>query len=206
MCIRDRFKDNRDGYVLVVCGDTPLLCRETIEGLVRACRDHDGAAAVLTAIMDNPFGYGRVLRDAKGHMISIVEQKDGTPDQLAVHEINTGTYVFKTGALLDSLEKVDNKNAQGEYYLTDVFEILIKAGRKVIPVAAEDASETMGVNSRIQLAEADRILRIRKAEDLMAAGVTVTDPYSTYIEQDVEVGQDTVILPGTMLQLSLIHI
>lgn len=194
------FKDNRDGYVLVVCGDTPLLRRETIEGLVCACRDHDGAAAVLTAIMDNPFGYGRVLRDAKGHMISIVEQKDGTPDQLAVHEINTGTYVFKTGALLDSLEKVDNKNAQGEYYLTDVFEILIKAGRKVIPVAAEDASETMGVNSRIQLAEADRILRIRKAEDLMAAGVTVTDPYSTYIEQDVEVGQDTVILPGTMLQ------
>ena len=107
------FKDNRDGYVLVVCGDTPLLRRETIEGLVCACRDHDGAAAVLTAIMDNPFGYGRVLRDAKGHMISIVEQKDGTPDQLAVHEINTGTYVFKTGALLDSLEKVDNKNAQG---------------------------------------------------------------------------------------------
>ncbi len=194
------FKDNRDGYVLVVCGDTPLLRRETIEGLVCACRDHDGAAAVLTAIMDNPFGYGRVLRDAKGHMISIVEQKDGTPDQLAVHEINTGTYVFKTGALLDSLEKVDNKNAQGEYYLTDVFEILIKAGRKVIPVAAEDASETMGVNSRIQLAEADRILRIRKAEDLMVAGVTITDPYSTYIEQDVEVGQDTVILPGTMLQ------
>lgn len=194
------FKDNRDGYVLVVCGDTPLLRRETIEGLVCACRGHDGAAAVLTAIMDNPFGYGRVLRDAKGHMISIVEQKDGTPDQLAVHEINTGTYVFKTGALLDSLEKVDNKNAQGEYYLTDVFEILIKAGRKVIPVAAEDASETMGVNSRIQLAEADRILRIRKAEDLMAAGVTITDPYSTYIEQDVEVGQDTVILPGTMLQ------
>ena len=149
--------------------------------------------------MDNPFGYGRVLR-VKGHMISIVEQKTVRRISWLSMKSIQGRYVFKTGALLDSLEKVDNKNAQGEYYLTDVFEILIKAGRKVIPVAAEDASETMGVNSRIQLAEADRILRIRKAEDLMAAGVTITDPYSTYIEQDVEVGQDTVILPGTMLQ------
>lgn len=194
------FKENRDGYVLVVCGDTPLLRRETMEGLANACKNNDGAAAILTAVMENPFGYGRVLRDAEGHMTSIVEEKDGTPEQLAVHEINTGTYVFKAGALLDALEKVDNQNAQGEYYLTDVFEILIQAGEKVIPVTAKDASETMGVNSRIQLAEADRILRLRKAEELMAEGVTIIDPYNTYIEQGVEVGQDTVILPGTILE------
>lgn len=194
------FKENRDGYVLVVCGDTPLLRRETMEGLANACKNNDGAAAILTAVMENPFGYGRVLRDAEGHMTSIVEEKDGTPEQLSVHEINTGTYAFKAGALLDALEKVDNQNAQGEYYLTDVFEILIQAGEKVIPVTAKDASETMGVNSRIQLAEADRILRLRKAEELMAEGVTIIDPYNTYIEQGVEVGQDTVILPGTILE------
>ena len=105
-------------------------------------------------MLDNPFGYGRVLRDEKGQMTSIVEQKDGTPEELAVHEINTGTYVFKAGPLLDALKKIDNKNAQGEYYLTDVFEIMIREGQKVIPVAAEDADETMGVNSRIQLAAA----------------------------------------------------
>ncbi len=191
---------NRDGYVLVICGDTPLLRAETIAQLSDICQKEGAAATVLTAILDNPFGYGRVLRDAEGHMTSIVEQKDGTPEQLAVHEINTGTYVFQTGALMDALAKIDNKNAQGEYYLTDVFEIMIKAGLKVIPVAADDADETMGVNSRIQLAQADKILRLRKAEELMAAGVTIIDPEHTYVEQDVVVGKDTVLLPGTMLQ------
>ena len=133
-------------------------------------------------------------------MTSIVEQKDGTPEQLAVHEINTGTYVFKAGPLLDALKKIDNKNAQGEYYLTDVFEIMIREGQKVIPVAAEDADETMGVNSRVQLAAADRVLRLRKAEELMARGVSIINPENTYVEQDVEVGQDTILYPGTILQ------
>lgn len=142
------FEKDRDSYVLVICGDTPLLRAETIAHLAKTCREEGAAASVLTAILDNPFGYGRVLRDEAGHMTCIVEQKDGTPEQLAVHEINTGTYVFQVGALLDALEKIDNKNAQGEYYLTDVFEIMIKAGLKVVPVAADDADETMGVNSR----------------------------------------------------------
>ena len=145
---------DREGYVLVICGDTPLLRSETISSLAETCRKENASAAVLTAMLDNPFGYGRVLRDEKGQMTSIVEQKDGTPEELAVHEINTGTYVFKAGPLLDALKKIDNKNAQGEYYLTDVFEIMIREGQKVIPVAAEDADETMGVNSRIQLAAA----------------------------------------------------
>ena len=114
-------------------------------------------------------------------MMSIVEQKDGTEEQLSVHEINTGTYVFKIKELLAALSLVDNKNAQGEYYLTDVFEILIKNGKKVIPVEAADAEETMGVNSRIQLARADKVLRCRKAEELMEAGITIIDPEHTYI-------------------------
>ena len=154
---------DREGYVLVICGDTPLLRSETIASLAETCRKENASAAVLTAILTDPFGYGRVLRDEKGQMTSIVEQKDGTPEQLAVHEINTGTYVFKAGPLLDALKKIDNKNAQGEYYLTDVFEIMIREGQKVIPVAAEDADET-------------------------------------YVEQDVEVGQDTILYPGTILQ------
>lgn len=194
------FEKNKDGYVLVICGDTPLLRSETIRNLFEICKKNGASAAVLTAVLDNPFGYGRILHDENGNMTSIVEQKDGTPEQLAVHEINTGTYIFRAGPLLDALGRIDNKNAQGEYYLTDVFEIMIRDGQKVIPVAADDADETMGVNSRIQLSQADRILRLRKAEELMAEGVSIIDPEHTYIEQDVIVGQDTVLFPGTILQ------
>ncbi len=194
------FEKNKDGYVLVICGDTPLLRSETIRNLFEVCEKNGASAAVLTAVLDNPFGYGRILHDENGNMTSIVEQKDGTPEQLAVHEINTGTYIFRAGPLLDALGRIDNKNAQGEYYLTDVFEIMIRDGQKVIPVAADDADETMGVNSRIQLSQADRILRLRKAEELMAEGVSIIDPEHTYIEQDVIVGQDTVLFPGTILQ------
>lgn len=194
------FEGDKDGYVLVVCGDTPLLRAETIEKLFKVCEEQDASASVLTAILPNPFGYGRVIRDEKGNMTCIVEQKDGTPEQLAVHEINTGTYVFKVSSLLEALKQINNNNAQGEYYLTDVFGIMISSGEKVIPLPADDADETMGVNSRIQLAEADRILRLRKAEELMAEGVTIVDPFHTYIEQDVKVGRDTVIMPGTILQ------
>lgn len=194
------FEGDKDGYVLVVCGDTPLLRAETIVKLFKVCEEQDASASVLTAILPNPFGYGRVIRDEKGNMTCIVEQKDGTPEQLAVHEINTGTYVFKVSSLLEALKQINNNNAQGEYYLTDVFGIMISSGEKVIPLPADDADETMGVNSRIQLAEADRILRLRKAEELMAEGVTIVDPFHTYIEQDVKVGRDTVIMPGTILQ------
>ena len=191
---------NHVGYVLVICGDTPLLRAETIRRLIEECREAKAAAAVLTAVMDDPFGYGRVLRDGAGHMTRIVEQKDGTPDELAVREINTGTYCFEISSLLAALPKLNCQNAQGEYYLTDVFEILIQSGRIVLPIVAPDADETMGVNSRAQLAAASAILRRRKADELMAAGVTLIDPAAVYIEQDVEIGRDTVIYPGTILQ------
>ena len=191
---------NHTGYVLVICGDTPLLRAETIRRLIDECREAKAAAAVLTAVMDDPFGYGRVLRDDAGHMTRIVEQKDGTPDELAVREINTGTYCFEISSLLAALPKLNCQNAQGEYYLTDVFEILIQSGQIVLPIVAPDADETMGVNSRAQLAAASAILRRRKAEALMAEGVTLIDPAAVYIEQDVEIGRDTVIYPGTILQ------
>lgn len=188
------------GYVLVICGDTPLLRSETLEKLTNVCRENNASATVLTAMMDNPFGYGRIIRDDKGQMKRIVEQKDGTMEELAIHEINTGTYVFRAEDLLRTLPKVNNNNAQQEYYLTDVFGLLIQEGKKVIPVPADDSEETMGVNSRIQLAQAEKILRVRKLEELMAAGVTIINPDHTYIEQDVKVGQDTVLYPGTILQ------
>lgn len=187
------------GYVLVICGDTPLLRSETIRRLISECREKRAAAAVLTAVLDNPYGYGRVIRDEQGRMTHIVEQKDGTAEELAVREINTGTYCFDIEALLDTLPKLTCQNAQGEYYLTDVFGMMIQEGRLVWPVAAEDAEETMGVNSRIQLAAADKVLRMRKAAELMDAGVTIIDPERVYIGQDVTVGRDTVLWPGVIL-------
>lgn len=190
----------RKGYVLVVCGDTPLLRGETVKGLIDVCRQEQAAATVLTAKLDDPFGYGRVLRDKDGHMTCIVEQKDGTPEQLSVNEINTGTYCFDIEELVAALPKVGCDNAQHEYYLTDVFGIMIQEGKHVTPVVAKDADETMGVNSRIQLAAADKILRLRKAEELMASGVSIIDPERTYVEDSVTVGKDTVLLPGTILQ------
>ncbi len=192
--------EGNDGYVLVICGDTPLLRSETIRKLIGECREKKAAAAVLTAVMDDPFGYGRVIRDEEGHMLRIVEQKDGTPEELAVKEINTGTYCFEVKALLAALPKLDCNNAQGEYYLTDVFGLMIREGRFVVPVTAEDAEETMGVNSRIQLAAADRVLRRRKAEVLMAEGVSIIDPDRVYIGEDVTVGRDTVLYPGVILE------
>ena len=129
----------------------------------------------------------------------IVEQKDGTESELAVNEINTGTYCFHVADLVDALHKIDNHNAQQEYYLTDVFGIMIRENKQVIPVVAEDADETMGVNSRRQLATANKDLYLRKAEELMDQGITIVSPENTYIGQDVMVGHDTTILPGTIL-------
>lgn len=192
-------KANMDGYVLVICGDTPLIKTETIKKLISICIKNQAAATVLTAQLANPFGYGRVIRDSTGNMRCIVEQKDGSPEQLKIKEINTGTYCFKIKELIDALSKIDNNNAQKEYYLTDVFEIMIRQKQLVIPVIAEDSDETMGVNSRIQLAAANKILYLRKAEELMGEGITIISPENTYIEQDVTVGHDTVIFPGTIL-------
>lgn len=194
------FLKNKKGYALVVCGDTPILRGETIRALIDECREKQAAATVLTAQMADPTGYGRVIRDESGNMVRIVEQKDGTPAELAVTEINTGTYCFEISALLETLPTLTCENAQHEYYLTDVFGLLISEGRAVVPVTAADAEETMGVNSRAQLAAADRVLRLRKADELMASGVSIVNPEAVYVEADVTVGRDSVLLPGVILQ------
>jgi bifunctional UDP-N-acetylglucosamine pyrophosphorylase/glucosamine-1-phosphate N-acetyltransferase len=189
-----------DGTVMVLCGDTPLLRTELLAELYQAHRAAGAAATVLTARMPDPSGYGRVIRDAEGKVAKIIEQKDASSQELAVNEINTGIYCFESRPLFDSLAGITCTNAQGEYYLTDVIGILVEGGAKVWAVTAGDHLETLGINSRVQLAEAEGILRRRKLENLMDSGVTIMDPASTFIDGEVMVAADTVIYPFTWLE------
>ncbi|MBR5163713.1 MAG: bifunctional UDP-N-acetylglucosamine diphosphorylase/glucosamine-1-phosphate N-acetyltransferase GlmU, partial [Schwartzia sp.] len=157
-------------------------------------------ATVLTAIMPDATGYGRVIRTAAGDVEKIVEHKDATEAERAVREVNSGIYCFDKEALFSALKEVGCDNAQGEYYLPDVLSILRARGEKIWAAAADDYEETLGVNSRAQLAEAEKILRRRKNLALMESGVTLMDPESTFIDADVEIGRDTVIYPFTWLE------
>ena len=188
------------GTLLVTCGDTPLVREETFRALMQYHAETGAAATVLTAIMPDSFGYGRVIRDAKGQVTKIVEQKDGTLEELAVREVNAGIYCFELPLLWDLLHHVGNNNAQGEYYLTDIIGMLVDAGKTVSAYAAPEYQETLGVNSRLQLAEAERVLRQRKLEQLMTDGVSIIDPGNTYVDTTVTVGRDTVLHPGTILE------
>ncbi len=188
------------GTVLVLCGDTPLLTGKLLEKLVREHAAAGAKATVLTAVMPDATGYGRVLRSADGMVERIVEHKDATAEERAVREVNSGIYCFEAPDLFAALHEVGNDNAQGEYYLPDVLEILKKKGEKIFAVAADDYEETLGVNSRAQLAASEKILRRRKNEALMADGVTLMDPETTYVDADVRVGRDTVLYPGTWLE------
>ncbi|MDO7788069.1 bifunctional UDP-N-acetylglucosamine diphosphorylase/glucosamine-1-phosphate N-acetyltransferase GlmU [Desulforamulus aquiferis] len=187
------------GHLLVVCGDTPLLREGTLKKLAQYHKDTGAAATLLTAKMDNPAGYGRVIRRENGAVSKIVEQKDAAPEELLVEEINTGVYCFKIEGLFEALSQITPANAQGEYYLTDVIQIFVSKGLIVQAVTMEDAQEVQGINDRIQLSRAEQVLRRRVLEDLMAHGVTVVDPGNTYIDQGVVVGRDTIIQPMTFL-------
>ncbi len=192
-------KDEK-GTVMVLCGDTPLLTSGLLKKLYEEHVQAGAKATVLTAVMPDATGYGRIIRKADGSVEKIVEHKDATEEERKVREVNSGIYCFDAQALFASLEKVTNDNAQGEYYLPDVLEILQKQGEKIWAVAADDYEETLGVNSRQQLARAEKILRQRKNEELMAEGVTIMDPDTTYIDADVKVGRDTVLYPMTWLE------
>ena len=190
----------KDGITLVTCGDTPLFTAETFKQLFAYHEQQGVAATVLTAHTDQPFGYGRIIRDAAGTVAKIVEQKDATPEEAAVQEINTGVYCFNNQELFAALHQLSNDNAQGEYYLTDVIGILKQAGKQVGAFQMDDFTESMGVNDRVALANATRVMQQRINTRHMQNGVTMIDPATTYIDADVQIGNDTVIEPGVVLK------
>ena len=189
-----------NGDVLILTGDTPLITAQTIQSAYEAHLAQGNAATVLTASFENPFGYGRIVRDGSGRVCKIVEQKDATAEERAICEINSGMYFFKAGALFEALERVTPDNAQGEYYLTDTLEILLQGGLKVGAYMVEDPDDIRGINDKAQLAQAEERMRRRIVNRHLANGVTFLAPDTAYIGGEVEIGSDTVILPNTMLK------
>lgn len=188
------------GTVMVLCGDTPLLTADMLRSFYEAHCKSGAKATVLTAVMPDSTGYGRVIRSADGMLQKIVEHKDATEMEREIREVNSGIYCFDKEALFSALSEVECHNAQGEYYLPDVLDILRSRGEKIAAYAVDDYESTLGVNSRVQLAQAEKILRDRKNNELMERGVTLMDPAATYVDTDVVVGSDTVIYPGTWLE------
>ena len=193
-----------DGDIVVLPGDTPLLRPPTLAALVRAHRQSGAAASVLTAVIDDPTGYGRIVRGKDDRVLRIVEHADAEPDELAIREINTSIYCFRRGVLAPALRRLSPENAQGEYYLSDIVEVLADAGYPVVSMVAEDAMETAGVNDRAQLAVAEAELRARTNERWMRRGVTMLDPEHTYIDVGVELAPDVTLFPGTILRGSTV--
>jgi bifunctional UDP-N-acetylglucosamine pyrophosphorylase/glucosamine-1-phosphate N-acetyltransferase len=186
--------------VLVLPGDTPLITAKALRSLIDAHTQQRNAATLLTAVLEDASHYGRVVRDPSGAVLRVVEAKDADPGALAIREINTSIYCFARSELADGISRLSNDNAQGEYYLTDVVEMLASSGRRVGAVVAENPADTLGINNRIELAEAAAIMRKRILDRLMLSGVTIVDPATTYIDVGVEIGPDTVIHPCTVIE------
>ncbi|WP_077298854.1 bifunctional UDP-N-acetylglucosamine diphosphorylase/glucosamine-1-phosphate N-acetyltransferase GlmU [Virgibacillus pantothenticus] len=192
--------EDKEGTTVVVCGDTPLITKETYQALINHHEQTGAKATILTAKAPNPSGYGRVLRNQQNDVERIVEHKDANEAELLVDEINTGTYCFDNQALFRALEHVSNDNAQGEYYLPDVIEILQTQGETVSAYQTPDFAETLGINDRVALAQAEKIMKQRINEYHMRNGVAIIDPDQTYIEPDVTIAADTTIHPGTIIK------
>lgn len=186
--------------VMVLPGDTPLLRAETIAALVEEHRSSGAACTILTAVLDDPTGYGRIVRGRNDRVTRIVEQADATSDERDIHEINTGIFCFRRSLLAPALRRLSPENAQGEYYLTDVVEVLSEAGHPVGSFVAPDPSETHGVNDRVQLAAAEARLRARTNEAWLRRGVTFVDPDATYVDATVRLAPDVTLFPGVVLQ------
>lgn len=182
-------------HVLVLCGDGPLIRPETIRELIARHLRDAAVATLATSVLDDPTGYGRILRNAAGEFTGIVEERDCTDEQRAIREVNPSYYCFRTDELLWALERIDNRNAKGEYYITDVFATLLRAGRKVTALPAVPAEDVFSINSRQELALVNRVMRDRVLKRWMDNGVTVIDPATTWIDPRAEIGQDTVIRP-----------
>ncbi|WP_127848447.1 bifunctional UDP-N-acetylglucosamine diphosphorylase/glucosamine-1-phosphate N-acetyltransferase GlmU [Lacticaseibacillus hulanensis] len=191
---------DKEGMTLIANGDTPLLTAKTFEKLFAYHRDKGAKATILTAKAPDPTGYGRIVRGDLGTVQKIVEQKDATPEEAKIDEINTGVFCFDNQALFSALHEITNDNAQGEYYLTDVIEILKRRGDVIAAYKMANFDESQGVNDRVALASATKVMRKRINEEHMRNGVTIIDPENTYIDVDVKIGNDTIIEPGVYLK------
>lgn len=190
----------KKGKILVLNGDVPLIRPDTLNKLIEKSIENKEYATLLTAIYDNPKGYGRIVRDEGGNISAIVEEKDTTEEEKEIKEINAGIYCFDIEELLLALDKIEPNNAQGEYYLTDVIKIMNEKGLKTGAVIVEDNTEILGINDRIQLEMLTKVLQMRINTEHMKKGVTIEDVNNTYIYDDVEIGMDTVIHPNTTIK------
>ncbi len=195
-----KYLEGKKGKVLVLNGDVPILRPETINKLLRKSIENNEYATLLTAIYDDPKGYGRIIRDEGGNIKEIVEEKDATEEQREIQEINAGIYCFDIEILLEALKEIKPNNSQGEYYLTDVIKIIGNKGLKTGAVIVKDNTEILGVNDRMQLQMLTKILQHRINTEHMNNGVTIEDINTTYIYDDVEIGMDTVIHPNTTIK------
>lgn len=189
----------KPGVTFVVCGDTPCITVETYKRILQMHEEHQAVATILTSYVKDPTGYGRIIRNEDGYVARIVEHKDATEEERTINEINTATYCFNNEKLFEALKQVDNKNAQGEYYLTDVIEIFQRAGDLIVACPAENEDEIIGVNDRVALAKAQEIMQRQINHSHMMNGVSMINPATTYIGPDVKIGRDTVLYPNTYL-------
>lgn len=188
------------GPILITYGDTPLYRASTYQGLMVDHIESGAAASILTAVVDDATGYGRIVRSREGEFARVVEQKDATPEQAQIKEFNTGTYCVQGDKLFTGLKALTPDNAQGEYYLPDLFTWLLDRQDVVRAQVVGDADEALGINDRKQLAQAEAIMRARICEDWMDRGITIVDPGTTWIDAQVRIGQDAILFPGTMLE------
>lgn len=191
---------NSKGEVVILNSDTPLITAETINKAIEYHKNNGNQATVITAILDDATGYGRIIRDNDGSVLKIVEQKDASEEEKKINEVNSGMYVFDAQSLVYALDKITPNNAQGEYYLTDTLEILLSAGKKIGGYAISDNDEIRGINDRVQLNEAEKIMQKRINEYHMRNGVTMRNPESVYIEDGVEIGNDTEICQNVTIK------
>ena len=195
-----KYLENQKGKVVIVNADVPILRPETIKELIDKSIENKEYATVLTAIYENPKGYGRVLRDEGGSIKGIIEDKDATDSEKEIKEINSGIYCFDIEELVLALDELKPNNAQNEYYITDVVKIMNDKGLKIGALIIKDNTELLGVNDRKQLAELTNVLKLRINDMHMLNGVTIVDPNNTYIYDDVEIGKDTIIYPNTTIK------
>ncbi|MGB9629030.1 MAG: bifunctional UDP-N-acetylglucosamine diphosphorylase/glucosamine-1-phosphate N-acetyltransferase GlmU [Thermodesulfobacteriota bacterium] len=188
------------GTVLVLYGDVPLVKAKTIRSFMEVYRENESTLSVLTAVVGDPTGYGRIIRSPEGWLERIVEEKDALEEERLIREINTGIFCVKALHLVEGLKEIRSENAQGEYYLTDLVQIIRKKGLRCSAHMVEDPMEVMGINTRVDLAIAHEVLRQEKLKELMLSGVTVLDPKNTYVDRMVEIGQDSILHPNCILQ------